>query len=255
MQSSFTCTLPSKAHSYHHSLFTHKETEVQRLEGIWQTWSQLLANHYINSRLLSLRCFVLLSHRCFPPKDKMNIPTVTHLEFLNPLLGWKNKIKTLGFKEMHYKSFSQSQVILKQRQRRDLGWLLIWAPTSGPCWPFPYAYFPKWRSWKTAWAEKYRTSFLFILGGTSVFQLLIHLFIPLFIHPVFLHSCFIISEARIFVSLQTILENYILSWTFQRWNLKFIISLSYIYIYIYMFIYFSLLTYKVSLLPKLLQRM
>lgn len=131
-----------EAHSYHHSLFTHKETEVQRLEGIWQTWSQLLANHYINSRLLSLRCFVLLSHRCFPPKDKMNIPTVTHLEFLNPLHGWKNKNKTLGFKEMHYKSFSQSQVILKQRQRRDLGWLLIWAPTSGPCWPFPYAHFP-----------------------------------------------------------------------------------------------------------------
>ena len=47
--------------------------------------SYLLANRYINPCLLSPRCFVLLSHRCFPPKDKMNIPTVTHLEFLNPL--------------------------------------------------------------------------------------------------------------------------------------------------------------------------
>ena len=60
----------------------------------------------------------------------MNIPTVTPLEFLNPLHRWKNKNKT--FRKTHYKSFSQSQVILKQRQRRDLGWLLIWAPISGP---------------------------------------------------------------------------------------------------------------------------
>ena len=69
----------------------------------------------------------------------MNIPTVTHLKLLNPLHRWKNKNKILGFKERHYKSFSQSQVILKWRQTRDLGWLLIWAPISGPCWPFPFS--------------------------------------------------------------------------------------------------------------------
>ena len=75
----------------------------------------------------------------------MNIPTVIHLEHLNPLHRRKNKNKTLGFKERHYKSFSQSQVILKWRQRRDLGWLLIWAPISGPCWPCPFSIriFPK----------------------------------------------------------------------------------------------------------------
>lgn len=55
--------------------------------------------------------------------------------------------------------------------------------------------------------------FLFILGGISIFQLLIHLFDPLFIHPVFMHSCFIRSEAPVFthVSPQIILENYISS--------------------------------------------
>ena len=73
---------------------------------------------------------------------------------------------------------------------------------------------------------------------------------PLFIHPVFLHSCFIISEAHMFthVSPQTILENYIPSWTFQRWKLKFLISLIYIYIHTYIFvhIFFSINLYSFS---------
>lgn len=133
---------------------------------------------------------------------------------------------------------------------RDLGWLLIWDPISGPYWPFPFSIHifqvEKLRNNLSREIQNVvpiypRRDFCLSLADS------LYLFL-LFIHSVFIHSCFIISEAPIFthVSLKE-LENCILSWTFQRLNLKSLISLIHTHTYVYkVHIFFSIKLYNLS---------
>ena len=175
----------------------------------------------------------------------MNIPTAIHLKLLNPLHRWKNKNKILGFKERHYKSVSQSQVILKWRQMRDLGCLLIWAPISGPCWPFPFSIciFPQVEKLRNNLSREIqnavpiypRRDFCLSVADALICSFIHSPSLPSFMiyykWGTYVYSCILTNISG---KLHTLLN-------FSKMKSKvYHLSLIYIYIYIYVHIFFSI---------------